>query len=151
MCDKKNHIQNILKISVIESELKYWCSLDITDLDWGSNSKAWIQGLNKGGFKSVQQGHGVANAVKCQHTCTVVQVHTDLGRVRAMDGLVHSVVPGRVTRVRAEQTPGFIIVAQQAQWAFAFAADAFIGHSNGELSTPLDLPVVAASRQGLSA
>lgn len=129
---------------------KYW-SLDVTDLDWGSNSKAWIKGLNKLGLKPVQKGHGAAYAVKCQHTCSVVQVHAYPGRVGATDGFVHSVVPGRVTRVWTEETPGFVIVAQETQWTFALSADALVGHSNRELPTPLNLPVEAASRQGLPA
>lgn len=127
------------------------CSFDIADLDWSSNSKAWIDGLNKCGLEPVQEGHAVTYAVKCQHTCSVVQVHAYLGGVGGVDGFVHAVVPGRVTRVRAEETPGFVVVAQQTQGAFALPADAPVGHSNGELPTPFNLPVEASSGQGLPA
>lgn len=99
----------------------------------------------------MQEGHAVAYAVKCQHTCSVVQVHGYPGGVGGVDGFVHPVVPGGVTRVRAEETPGFVVVAQQTEGALALAADALVGHSNGELSSPLDLPVEAASGQGLPA
>lgn len=99
----------------------------------------------------MQEGHGVAYAVERQHTCSVVQVHTYPGRVRAVHWLVHPVVPGRVTCVRTEETPGLVVVAQEAQGAFALATDALVGHSNGELPAPLNLPVEAASREGLPA
>lgn len=60
-------------------------------------------------------------------------------------------MPGRIARVRAEETPGFIIVPQQAKGTFAFAADAPVGHSNREFAVPLDLPVEAATGQSLAA
>lgn len=67
------------------------------------------------------------------------------------DGFVHPVMPGRIACVRAEETPGFIIVSQQAQGTLAFAADASVGHSDREFSIPLDLPIEAATRQSLTA
>lgn len=94
----------------------------------------------------MKEGHGATYAVKCQHTCSVVQVHAYPGWVGATDGFVHPVVPGRVTWVRTEETPRFVVVAQETQWAFALSADALVGHADGELPTPLDLPVEAASR-----
>lgn len=93
----------------------------------------------------MQEGHAVAYAVKCQHACGVVQVHAYPRGVGGIDGCVHAVVPGRVTRVGAEETPGLVVVAQQTQRAFALPADAPVGHSDGELPAPLDLPVEAAS------
>lgn len=105
----------------------------------------------EGGLKPVQEGHGAAYAVKGQYTCHVVQVHTYPGGMGALDSFVHAVVPGGVTRVGAEETPGFVVVAQQTQWAFALPADAFVGNPDGELAVPLDFPVEAASGQGLSA
>lgn len=69
----------------------------------------------------------------------------------SVDGRVHAVVPGGVARVGAEQAPGLVVVAQQTQGAFALPADALVGHANGELTAPLDLPVEAASRQSLAA
>lgn len=89
------------KYSHIKSS-KYRCSLDIADLDWGSNSEAWVDGLNKFGLKPVQEGHGAAYAIKCQHSYGVVQVHTYPGGVRATDSFVYTVVPGGVTSVRTE-------------------------------------------------
>lgn len=97
----------------------------------------------------MQEGHAATDAVKCQHTFSVVQVHGYPGGVGGVDGFVHAVVPGRVTRVRAEETPGFVVVAQQTQRTFAFPADAPVGHSDGELPTPFDLPVEAPSGQCL--
>lgn len=67
------------------------------------------------------------------------------------DNFVHPVMPGRIARVRAEETPGFIVIPQQAQGTLAFAAYAPVGHSNRELAIPLNLPVEAGTRQSLTA
>lgn len=99
----------------------------------------------------MQKGHGVAYAVERQHTCSMIQVHAKPGRVRAVDSFVHPVVPGGVARVRAEEAPGLVVVAQETQGAFALAADALVGHADGELPAPLDLPVEAAAGERLSA
>lgn len=99
----------------------------------------------------MQEGHGVAYAVKGQHPRTVVQVHAYPGGVGAADGFVHAVVPGRVAGVGAQQAPGLVVVAQQTQGAFALPADALVGHPDGELPAPLYLPVEAPPRQGLAA
>lgn len=134
-----------------EYELRRQCSLDVADLDRGSHSKAWIKRLHKGGLEPVQQVHAASYAVKGQNTCCVVQVHAYPGGVGGVDGFVHAVVPGRVTCVRAQEAPGLVVVSQQAQRAFALPADAFVGHADGELPAPLDLPVEAASGQSLPA
>lgn len=99
----------------------------------------------------MQEGHAAAYAVESQHAGTVVQVHAYPGGVGGADGFVHPVVPGGVARVRAQQTPGFVIVAQQACGAFALAADTAVGHSDGEFSVPLDFPVETSSGERLSA
>lgn len=67
------------------------------------------------------------------------------------DGFVYPIMPGRVTRVRAKETPGFIVVPQQTEGTLAFAADTSVGNSNREFSVPLDLPVEPATRQSLTA
>lgn len=67
------------------------------------------------------------------------------------DDFVHSVMPGGIARVRAEETPGFIVVPQQAEGALALAADALVGHSDREFPIPLDLPIEATTRQSLAA
>lgn len=99
----------------------------------------------------MQEGHAAADAVECQHTGTVVQVHAYPGGVGGADGFVHPVVPGGVACVRAQQTPGFVIVAQQAHGAFALPADSAVGHSDGELAVPLDFPVETSSGERLPA
>lgn len=119
--------------------------LDVTDFYRCSDPKTWIEGLLEGGLKPVQEGHGAAYAVKGQYTCHVVQVHAYPGGVGAVDCFVHSVVPGRVTWVGAEKTPGFVVVTQKTEWAFALSAEAFVGHPDGEFAAPLDFPVEAAS------
>lgn len=69
----------------------------------------------------------------------------------AADGFVHPIVPSGVARVGAEEAPGLVVVAQQTQRAFALSADAPVGHADGELPAPLDLPVEAPPGQRLSA
>lgn len=131
---------------------KHQCLLDVTDLDWGSNAEPWIDGLSECGLEPVQEGHAAGfYTVESQHACRVVQVHTYPGGVRSVDGRVHAVVPGWVARVGTQEAPGLVVVAQQTQRAFALPADASVGHANGELAAPLNLPVVAASRQSLTA
>lgn len=147
----EKYVQTFTRAQILIKWRHKYSSFDVTDSDWGSNSKPWIDGLNELGLKPVQEGHGVAYAVKCQHTCSVVQVHSYPGGVGAADGFVHPVVPGRVTWVWTQETPGFVIVAQETQWTFALSTDALVGHPDRELPTPLNLPVEAASRQGLSA
>lgn len=99
----------------------------------------------------MQERHAAAYAVERQHARAVVQVHAYPGGVGGADASVHPVVPGRVARVGAQQTPGFVIVAQQAHGAFALAADAAVGHPDGELPVPLDFPVEASSGERLPA
>lgn len=131
---------------------EHQCSLDVADLDRGSDAKPWVDGLGERGLEPVQEGHAaVLYGVEGQHACSVVQVHAYPGGVWGVDGRVHTVVPGRVARVGAEETPGLVVVAQQTQGAFALPADALVGHADGELAVPLDLPVEAASRQSLAA
>lgn len=121
------------------------CSFEIADLDRRPHSKARVERLRKCGLEPVQEGHAAAYAVECQHAGAVVQVHAYPGGVGGADAFVHPVVPGGVARVGAQQTPGFVIVAQQARGAFAFPADAAVGHPDGELPVPLDFPVEASS------
>lgn len=135
-----------IRRNLFKTELKCQRSLDVADPDWRSDSKARIEGLDKFGLKPVQEGHGVAYAVKCQHPCSVIQVHAYPRGVRTIGRLVHAVVPRWVTGVRTKQTPGFVVIAQQTERTFALSTDAPIGHSDGELPVPLDLPVEAASR-----
>lgn len=127
------------------------CSFEIADLDRGPHSEAWVEGLQECGLEPVQEGHAAAYVVESQHTGAVVQVHAYPGGVGGADGFVHPVVPGGVARVRAQQTPGFVIVAQQARGAFALPADTAVGHSDGELPVPLDFPVEASSGERLPA
>lgn len=132
--------------------LRHQSSLDVADLHRRSDSEARIDGLEKRGLKPVQERHGaVAYAVKRQHPRRVVQVHAYPGWVRPVDGFVHPVVPGGVSRVGAEEAPGLVVVSQQAQRALALPADAPVGHADGELPAPLDFPVEATARQGLAA
>lgn len=60
-------------------------------------------------------------------------------------------MPGRVARIRAQDAPGLVIVAQQAVRVLPFATDAPVGHADGELSAPLGLPVKPKTSQGLLA
>lgn len=127
------------------------CSFEIADLDRGPHSEAWVEGLRECGLEPVQEGHAAADGVEGQHAGAVVQVHAYPGGVGGADAPVHPVVPGGVARVGAQQTPGLVIVAQQAGGAFALPADTAVGHSDGELAVPLNFPVEASSGERLPA
>lgn len=118
----------------------------MTYLHRRSNTESGVDWLHECCLKPVQEGHAAANAVERQHACCVVQVHTYPGGMGTADCFVHPVVPGGVTRVRAEQTPRFVVVAQQTQRTFALTTNTSVGHTNGELPVPLDLPVEASAR-----
>ena len=126
-------------------------SLQLTDLDRCADPEARVQRLAEAGLEPMQQAHAAADAVEGQDPRGVVKIHPYPGRMRAGHVLVHPVVPGGVTRVGAEQAPRLVVIAQQAERALALAADALVGHADGELPAPLDLPVEAATGQGLSA
>lgn len=138
-------------MAVNDEGVRAQSSLQVADLDRCSHSKPGKERLYEGGLKPVQQGHGVSYAVEGQHARRVVQVHAYPGGVGGADGFIHAVVPGGVSRVRAEEAPGFVVVPKQAQRAFALPADAPVGHADGELAAPLDLPVEATPGQSLPA
>lgn len=139
------------KINIPKAVWWYLSSFEVADLNRGPHPEAWVEGLREGGLEPVQEGHAAADAVERQHPGAVVQVHAYPGGVGGADVLVHPVVPGGVARVGAQQTPGFVIVAQQAHGAFALPADAAVGHSDGELPVPLDFPVEASPGERLPA
>ena len=59
---------------------------------------------------------------------------------------------GGVAGVRAEEAPGFAVVANAGGVTVARLLDALVGDPNGgALSGPFDLPVVGTPRQGLLA
>jgi len=51
-------------------------SFDLTDFDGSPHAKARVQWLSEGGLKSVQQRHGLRDAVEGQDAGLVIQVDT---------------------------------------------------------------------------
>ena len=102
------------------------------------NLKPRIEGLSECGLDSVQEGHGVRDAVEGL-SCPVIQVHSySGGGNRDLSYLI--IVPERVTGRSAEQTPGLLIKSQVI--IRSFPADLFIRHCYINLTQPpLSLPV----------
>ena len=112
--------------------------------------KPWIEGLSECGVECVQVGQCVrGDSVEGQSVGWPVQIHSY--SVGAGGGDVYSseviIVPGRVTVVRAAQTPGLVIVSKPTVITPFSPADSFTCHSYISLSpTPLYLPVTAPSQ-----
>ena len=73
--------------------------------------KPRVEGLSEGGLDSVQEGHGVRDAVEGQSSCPVIQVHSYSGGGGTRDFSGPTIVPERVTGGRAVQSPGLIIMS----------------------------------------
>ncbi|KAK6291516.1 hypothetical protein J4Q44_G00382820, partial [Coregonus suidteri] len=114
------------------------------------NPKPWIEGLSECGVECVQVGQCVrGDSVEGQSAGWPVQIHSY--SVGAGGGDVYGsgllIVTGRVTVVRAEQTPGLVITSNPTVITPSSPADSFICHSYISLSpTPLYLPVTAPSQ-----
>ncbi|KAK6291264.1 hypothetical protein J4Q44_G00380300, partial [Coregonus suidteri] len=112
--------------------------------------KPWIEGLSECGVECVQVGQCVrGDSVEGQSAGWPVQIHSY--SVGAGGGDVYGsgliIVTGRVTVVRAEQTPGLVIVSKPTVITPSSPADSFICHSYINPSpTPLYLPVTAPSQ-----
>lgn len=80
----------------------------------------------------------------------MIQENADAGGVGRADLLLVLVVAGWVTGIRAEKAPWLAVVADAAAVTVARSLDAFVGDADGSpLPTPVYLPVVGASREGL--
>lgn len=97
--------------------------------------------------------HGVLrDAVEGQSSCRPVQVHPNLvcegqGRAGPEPPVV---VAGRVAALRALQTPGRLVVSQQAAGHVPVPGDAVVGDADVGAAAPRHLPVVGV-QQALSA
>lgn len=108
-----------------------------------SNTKPSIQRFRELSLKSVDELHCLRHSVKGYRSSSIIQVHTDpCGTSCSRQIFIHLIVPGGVSRVWAQETPGFIIVSQKAVRVLTFTADALEGNSNGKFTVPLCLPVM---------
>ena len=71
------------------------CLFEFTHLSSASmiKPKSSIERLSESGLGSVEESHGVRDAVEGQNTCTVIQVHSNSVALRTWDGSVDIVVP----------------------------------------------------------
>lgn len=96
--------------------------------------------------------HGVRDIVEGERAPIIVQENTNAGRVGSFDVRLVFAVVGCVAGVRAEEAPGFAVVADSGRIPIACPLDAFVGDAQGSsLSAPLHLPVVGPTGQGLLA
>ena len=67
---------------------------ELTELSRASiiKIKSSIERLSECGLDSVEESHGVRDAVEGQNTCTVIQVHSNSGGQRTWDGSLDFVV-----------------------------------------------------------
>ncbi|KAK6291402.1 hypothetical protein J4Q44_G00381680 [Coregonus suidteri] len=96
------------------------------------NPKPWIEGLSECGVECVQVGQCVrGDSVEGQSAGWPVQIHSYSVGAGGGDvyGSVLIIVPGRVTVVRADQTPGLVIVSKPTVITPSSPADSFICHS----------------------
>lgn len=128
----------------------HWVLLQLAEGDRGAHTKTSKQGLTELSFKLMDKLHSLWYWVKGHGVACIIQIHTNscgpgsVGKVS-----VHFVVPGRVARVWAQETPGLFVVAQQAVGVLPFATDAPVGHADGKLPAPLGLPVKPEASQRL--
>lgn len=112
--------------------------------------ETWINSFTERGTEAMDEGHGFSYTVEGQGASSVVQEHTDTRGVGRVDLHLVLAMAGRVARVRAEETPGLAVVPNSTAVPIACPLDALVGDTDGgPLSTPIHLPVEAASRQGL--
>ncbi|RXM92649.1 hypothetical protein EOD39_19911, partial [Acipenser ruthenus] len=116
------------------------------------NPKPRIERLSECGLESVQEGHCVRDAIKGQRAGIKVQIHSYSGGAGGSYCSFIVIVPGRVTGIRAVQTPGPVTESKEKGKILSFPADSFICDSYRSPSpTALNLPVTASPRQTLSA
>ena len=80
--------------------LNVFCLFQFTQLSSGSkftDSKSSIERFSECGLDSVEESHGVRDAVEGQNTCTVIQVHSNSGGLRTWDGSLDFVVIKLIT------------------------------------------------------
>ena len=140
------------------SSVSYWTwpGLEwnhLTQGHWGvsiPNPKPWIEGLSECGVECVQVGQCVrGDSVEGQSAGWPVQIHSY--SVGAGGGDVYDseivIMPGSITVVIAEQTPGPVIVSKPTVITQSSPSDSIICHSyNSTSPTHLYLPVTAPSQ-----
>lgn len=106
------------------------------------HTECGIEGLRKCGLDPVQELHAIRDAVKCEHSCCMIQVDANTRPCWSWKIFALVVVHEGEFGVRAVQTPGLVVPAQAAFVAISFAADSLVGNCNVYLCPPpVHLPV----------
>lgn len=116
------------------------------------DSKPCIEWLSEWGMYSVEESHCVWDTIKCQYCSLVVYIHSYFWRNRHWYGCTLTVVHEGALRLRAVQTPGFVIPAKAANIVTALPACFLVSYSYVHFcTTPFNLPVVSAPSHTLPA
>ena len=120
------------------------------------NPNPWIEGLSECGGECVQVGQCVrGGSIEGQSSSWPVQIHSYYVGAGGADvyGSEIIIVTCRVTVVRAEQTPGLVIVSKPTVLnpssfspVDSFICHSYISPSPNPVPTPLYLPVTAPSQ-----
>ena len=93
LCSSETMKTNKWRITTQNLTHEVWndfCLFQFTQLSWDSiiirKTESSIERLSECGLDSVEESHGVRDAVEGQNTCSVIQVHSYSGGTRTWDG-----------------------------------------------------------------
>lgn len=104
-------------------------------------------------MESVQEHHGVRDAVKGQSSFLALQKHAYPGGGRCSDRGLAVIVPCSISSMTTPQPPRVLIAPKQAGLPATFAPDPTVGDAyvNPPTSSPLHLPVAGTTKLALPA
>lgn len=104
-------------------------------------------------MESVQEHHGVRDAVKRQISFLALQKHADPGGGRCSDCGLAVIVPCGISSMTTPQPPRVFIAPKQAGLPATFASDPSVGDAyvDPPTASPLHLPVAGTTKLALPA
>lgn len=104
-------------------------------------------------MKSVQEDHGVRDAVKGQCSFLALQKHGDPGAGRCSDRGFTVVMPCSISSMCTPQPPRVFVAPKQAGLSATFAANTSVGDAyvDPSAASPLHLPVAGSTELALPA
>ncbi|TRY66355.1 hypothetical protein DNTS_024341, partial [Danionella cerebrum] len=85
----------------------------------------WTERLSESGMDSVNEAHGVSDAVEGQNSCSVINKNSySTGAGDSWECCLFIIVPERTNCFRAVQTPGLLITPKPTFITVIFPADA---------------------------
>lgn len=116
------------------------------------NTECRVEWFSKCSLDSLQKLHAIRDTVKCQYSCSMIQVDANTGWHRPSDFFAFVIVHKGVFGVSAVQTPGLVIPAQAAFVSISFATDSPVGDGHVYFcSPPVHFPVTTRPSNTLPA